>query len=229
MASEAGAPIFERLHRGLRPIRFSPTHAHRDPMNSILRRQSRLLLVARPARAALVPLRFTHAFPHRLASTSSSVRAPASSGASSAQLYKEAYDRARAEHHSQRNTSLLLYSVATVILVGAASYLAVPLYRVFCSATGYGGTPITDVRFSSDRLVPMTETNKRIRVQFNADSSDNLPWSFSPQQKEVNVLPGETALAFYTATNHSEEDIIGIATYNVTPNNVRRPLPLPRE
>jgi cytochrome c oxidase assembly protein subunit 11 len=44
-----------------------------------------------------------------------------------------------------------------------------------------------------------------------------LPWKFTPQQREVRVLPGETALAFYTATNNSPHDIIGVATYSVTP------------
>ena len=34
------------------------------------------------------------------------------------------------------------------------------------------------------------------------------------------MLPGETALAFYTATNNSDEDIIGVATYSVTPGQV---------
>jgi len=34
------------------------------------------------------------------------------------------------------------------------------------------------------------------------------------------VLPGETALAFYTATNKSDEDIIGVATYSVSPGQV---------
>jgi len=134
---------------------------------------------------------------------------------------REAYARARGAHHARRNRSLLLYSASTIILVTTVSYLAVPLYRVFCSATGYGGTPMTDsTRFSADRLVPAPEGERRIRVSFNADSSDSLPWSFTPQQKEVRVLPGETSLAFYTAVNHSDEDIIGIATYNVTPNNV---------
>lgn len=47
-----------------------------------------------------------------------------------------------------------------------------------------------------------------------------MPWKFIPQQREVRVLPGETALAFYTATNKSEEDIIGVATYSVTPAQV---------
>ncbi|GAA5827705.1 hypothetical protein JCM3770_005131, partial [Rhodotorula araucariae] len=130
------------------------------------------------------------------------------------------YQRARQEHYRQRNRSLLLYSGATIFVVTAASYLAVPLYRVFCSTTGYAGTPQTDQsRFVPERLVPRTDLDRRIRVTFNADSSDSLPWSFEPQQRDVQVLPGETALAFYTATNHSAEDIIGIATYNVTPNN----------
>lgn len=47
-----------------------------------------------------------------------------------------------------------------------------------------------------------------------------MPWKFTPQQREVRVLPGETALAFYTATNKSTEDIIGVATYSVTPAQV---------
>lgn len=47
-----------------------------------------------------------------------------------------------------------------------------------------------------------------------------------PQQKEIYVLPGETALAFYTAKNKSTKDIIGIATYNVSPDRVS-PSPKP--
>ncbi|KDE02595.1 hypothetical protein MVLG_06857 [Microbotryum lychnidis-dioicae p1A1 Lamole] len=142
------------------------------------------------------------------------------SSAASAQQ-SQAYADARKAHYQQRNRSLLLYSSATIVLVTTASYLAVPLYRVFCSATGYGGTPATDKsRFGAERLIPVVETERRIRVQFNADSSDSLPWTFTPQQKEVRVLPGETALAFYRAKNNSTEDIVGIATYNVTPNNI---------
>lgn len=133
-----------------------------------------------------------------------------------------AYQRARHDHYRQRNRSLLLYSAATILVVTAGSYLAVPLYRVFCSTTGYAGTPQTDQsRFVPERLVARTDLDRRIRVTFNADSSDSLPWSFEPQQRDVRVLPGETALAFYTATNHSDDDIVGIATYNVTPNSVR--------
>ena len=74
-------------------------------------------------------------------------------------------------------------------------------------------------KFEADRLVPV-DNAKRIKVHFNADVSDALPWSFTPQQRFVSVLPGETSLAFYTAKNKSDKDIIGIATYNVTPDRV---------
>ena len=67
--------------------------------------------------------------------------------------------------------------------------------------------------------MPVTSA-KRIRVQFHASVSDVLPWKFTPQQREVRVLPGETALAFYTATNRSDSDIIGVATYSVVPAQV---------
>lgn len=75
-------------------------------------------------------------------------------------------------------------------------------------------------KFEPERLVPI-ENARRIKVHFNADKSEQLPWKFIPQQKFVSVLPGETSLAFYTARNASDQDIIGIATYNVTPDRVR--------
>lgn len=124
--------------------------------------------------------------------------------------------------YSQRNRSLAYYSLGTIILGLGVTYAAVPLYRAFCSATGFGGAPqiIGVGRFEPSRLVPMDPGANRIRVTFNADSSDELPWTFKPSQEEINVIPGETALAFFTAKNRSKRDIIGIATYNVAPDRI---------
>ncbi|KAH8822930.1 RNA-directed RNA polymerase 2 [Flagelloscypha sp. PMI_526] len=103
-----------------------------------------------------------------------------------------------------------MYTSAVVVGAIGLSYAAVPLYRTPKVGTG---------RFEPERLIPADDA-RRIKVTFNADKSDQLPWSFKPQQKHVYVLPGESSLAFYTATNKSKEDIIGIATYNVTPDRV---------
>ena len=54
-------------------------------------------------------------------------------------------------------------------------------------------------------------------IHFNADVSDRMPWKFRPIQKEVTCVPGEPVLAFFNATNTSDEPLIGISTYNVTP------------
>lgn len=99
-------------------------------------------------------------------------------------------------------------------------------YPQICQTTGYGGQPVRahGTANSGDgspedlasRLEPVTDA-RRIRVTFSSSVSDVLPWKFTPQQREVRVLPGETALAFYTATNNSDKDIIGVATYSVTP------------
>jgi cytochrome c oxidase assembly protein subunit 11 len=59
--------------------------------------------------------------------------------------------------------------------------------------------------------------NRLIRVLFTADVNVSMQWRFRPQQSELWVHPGETALAFYTATNPTSRPIIGISTYNVVP------------
>ncbi|KAF9223774.1 hypothetical protein BS17DRAFT_704977 [Gyrodon lividus] len=131
--------------------------------------------------------------------------------------------QSRQQLYATRNRNLLMYTSAVIVLAVGVTYAAVPLYRMFCAATGFAGTPTivstSSGRFDPSRLVPL-DGARRIRVHFNADRSEALPWRFVPQQKFVDVLPGESSLAFYKARNESKRDIIGIATYNVTPDRI---------
>ncbi|GAB0197688.1 cytochrome c oxidase assembly protein COX11, mitochondrial [Grus japonensis] len=96
------------------------------------------------------------------------------------------------------------------------SYAAVPLYRLYCQATGMGGT--TGAGHGSEQIESMEPVRDRvIRVTFNADVHSSIQWNFKPQQSEIYVVPGETALAFYKAKNPTDKPIVGISTYNVIP------------
>ncbi|KAK4802754.1 hypothetical protein SAY86_000957 [Trapa natans] len=120
----------------------------------------------------------------------------------------------------QKSQKMLMYLTALVFAMVGGSYAAVPLYRRFCQATGYGGT--VQSRESVEEKIARhskdgTVTGREIAVQFNADVADGMPWKFTPTQREVRVKPGESALAFYTAENQSSTPITGVSTYNVTP------------
>ncbi|KAI8089265.1 cytochrome c oxidase assembly protein CtaG/Cox11-domain-containing protein [Halteromyces radiatus] len=120
-------------------------------------------------------------------------------------------------HNKTSNASAGMYTAAVFIGMLGISYAAVPLYRLFCASTGYSGTVQTDKsKFSPDRLVP-TQVPRRIRITFESNTSDALPWTFKPELRDIHVVPGETALTFYKAKSHAKEDVVGIATYNVTP------------
>ncbi|KAK3490843.1 putative cytochrome-c oxidase assembly protein [Neurospora hispaniola] len=135
-------------------------------------------------------------------------------------------ERVRAEY-KKRNQSTMYYVISVILGTVALSYGSVPMYKMICQTTGWGGQPVrahgaggsdSDVDLAA-KLEPVRDA-KRMRVTFSASVSDVLPWKFVPQQREVRILPGETALAFYTATNMSDKDIIGVATYSVTPGQV---------
>jgi len=110
------------------------------------------------------------------------------------------------------------YVFALAVATAGAAYAAVPLYRVFCQQTGYGGTT-QDLREDSAEKVRAMKPSKdrRIMIEFNADTAAAMRWNFRPQQSDITVAPGETALAFYTATNPTDTPIDGISTYNVIP------------
>jgi len=119
-------------------------------------------------------------------------------------------------HNNMKTKSTAIYVTAVGLLVIAVSYAAVPMYRIFCQTTSYGGT--VSVGHDAEKVEKMQKVEDRvISVRFNADTAASLQWNFKPQQSEIKVIPGETALAFYTATNPTNIPVIGISTYNVIP------------
>lgn len=116
---------------------------------------------------------------------------------------------ARRPRNRNAMTGLTLAALA-VAMVGAA-YASVPLYQWFCQATGFGGT--TQVATATPNKI----LDREITVRFNSDVNSKLPWRFQPEQLSMKLKLGEERLAFYSATNQSDESITGTATFNVTP------------
>ncbi|HKT19604.1 MAG TPA: cytochrome c oxidase assembly protein [Stellaceae bacterium] len=101
-------------------------------------------------------------------------------------------------------------------IIGAMSALvafSVPLYRLFCAATGYNGTT-QRAAAAPDNIVK----DRVITVRLNADVAPGLDWEFRPEQASVKIHPGETAVVHYRAANFSKQAEIGTATFNVTPD-----------
>src|SRR5512141_791834 len=95
----------------------------------------------------------------------------------------------------QRRHGVVALSLAGLVatMLGLA-FASVPLYRLFCQATGYGGVPQRADRAPNEIL------DRTIRIRFDANVATGLPWSFEPVQQVMDVKIGEQALAFYKAT-----------------------------
>lgn len=113
---------------------------------------------------------------------------------------------------SRRNAAAVLLSLGVVAAMAGLAYASVPLYRLFCQVTGYGGT--TQAALQAPQAVPGTA----VTVRFDANVNVGLPWRFAPEQAELQVMLGENGLAYYRVTNLSDRPIIGTATFNVTPH-----------
>ncbi|WP_019954744.1 cytochrome c oxidase assembly protein [Yoonia vestfoldensis] len=102
-------------------------------------------------------------------------------------------------------------ATALVVVMGALAWASVPFYDWFCRVTGFGGA--TNVA-EGDNDVILDQT---IKVRFDGSLERDMPWTFKPVQREVEVRIGETALVFYEAHNPLDVPIAGQASYNVTP------------
>ena len=111
----------------------------------------------------------------------------------------------------RNNGAVVMMCLSFVFGMGAMSYAAVPLYRIFCQVTGYNGTTQRVDQVSSVVL------DRTMRVTFDANVAPGLQWDFKPVEREVNPKIGETIQVNFTAENRSNETQRGQAVFNVTP------------
>ncbi len=107
-------------------------------------------------------------------------------------------------------------------MVGLA-YASVPLYRIFCQVTGFGGT----TQKADAAAVPTAEQvaalgGRTIRVRFDGNVRGGLPWRFGPADGPVEVRIGEQNIAFYRAASLAGGPTTGTATFNVSPASAGR-------
>ena len=107
-----------------------------------------------------------------------------------------------------RNTALKA-ALFVAFMVGLA-FASVPLYRIFCQVTGFGGTPM---RADS---APGAVVGQ-IGVRFDANINSALPWTFAPEQEVVRIHPGAKTTIYYKAKNLVARPTTGRAIFNVSP------------
>ncbi len=94
------------------------------------------------------------------------------------------------------------------------SFAAIPLYKIFCSVTGFAGT--TQV----SRIAPKHMLDRALTIRFDSNVTPGLPWKFVPEQNEIKLHIGEVATVHYKVVNEAARTISAQASYNVSPPTV---------
>jgi len=114
----------------------------------------------------------------------------------------------------QRNKRTGTIALLAAVGMLALGYASVPLYRLFCQVTGFGGTT---QRVSEAQAATVSAASKAISVRFDANVERGFPWKFKPTQVTDKVTIGARDMTVYVAKNFSDKPMTGTATFNVEP------------
>jgi cytochrome c oxidase assembly protein subunit 11 len=84
----------------------------------------------------------------------------------------------------------------------AFGYALVPMYRAICEFTGINILALAEQAIPGARAVPkntQVDTSRTITVEFDANARG--PWEFRPDQRSVQVHPGEVITVMYEFQN----------------------------
>ncbi|MEQ1539947.1 MAG: cytochrome c oxidase assembly protein [Sphingorhabdus sp.] len=111
------------------------------------------------------------------------------------------------------NTRTGFMAAAIALSMVGVGFAAVPIYRIFCQVTGFGGTTM---RVSEAQAATVEAVSKTIVVRFDANQR-GLPWEFKPERPTDTVSIGARDMSIFVAKNLSNAPMVGTATFNVTP------------
>lgn len=115
---------------------------------------------------------------------------------------------------NRENLRIVGMCLGIVLGMGGLAYASVPLYDLFCRITGYGGTTQR-----VENAYGVEAIDRVINVRFDSNTAADLNWEFAPEKREVSIRMGEQAMIKYIAKNLSDKPIVGMASFNVTPQS----------
>jgi cytochrome c oxidase assembly protein subunit 11 len=114
--------------------------------------------------------------------------------------------------HRNRRIGLISLGVAASML--GLGFASVPLYRLFCQVTGFGGTT---QKVTAAEASKVSVADGMISVRFDGNVAPNVPWTFRPEHTTDTIRLGQRDLAFFVAKNNSDKPVTGQASFNVEP------------
>ena len=121
-----------------------------------------------------------------------------------------------ARRAGQRRTALIAAAIAVAML--GLGFAAVPLYRMFCQVTGFGGVPqrATEAQYEAS-AESVKGQGRQLSIRFDSNTANGLAWDFYPEKRRVTVGVGGKSMAIFIAKNNSDKPVTGRAVFNVTP------------
>jgi len=101
--------------------------------------------------------------------------------------------------------------ISLVILMFGFGFAMVPLYNLICQYTGIKALG------KADNSQAEIDTSRKVLVEFDGVVNSNLPWSFTPSKRQINVHPGQISSVDYIVTNLANESVTGQAVPSVIP------------
>jgi cytochrome c oxidase assembly protein subunit 11 len=119
------------------------------------------------------------------------------------------------EPKANRNGAVALACAGVFLGMVGLAFASVPLYRIFCQATGYGGTTqVAKAEAAGQKL------DRPITVRFDANVADGLDWEFRPVSAPETLKLGEIATAHFHVRNRSDKPLSATAAFNVAPDSM---------
>ncbi|MCV0384364.1 MAG: cytochrome c oxidase assembly protein [Erythrobacter sp.] len=123
-----------------------------------------------------------------------------------------------------RKTRTAIFALLGALAMLGLGYAAVPLYNLFCSVTGFGGTTQRASESDAEMAARFARSSNTpdISIRFDASTAVGMPWTFRPEASKDTIQIGQRDMAFYYARNNSDRPVTGTATFNVEPEQAGR-------
>ena len=113
----------------------------------------------------------------------------------------------------RRNRRTMIGMAGVGLAMLGLGFASVPLYRIFCERTGFGGTT---QRAAADVQVAEA-VGHRMSIRFDSNVTPGMPWKYDRELLTLTVTVGARTMAIFVAKNMSDKPVTGTASFNVTP------------